>query len=223
MFKRLRLLAPAVILLAGSALGEPEPAPEPAPEPVLIFELEAAVVEGTQPYAFQVFGDKDADGKGFTAYGIQVVAPNGDLQMLDEFESVLPTNSEADALVVEDVNFDGYADVRMMEYLPGGSSAPFFYWLYQPATGKFARSDWFTAVKSPEVDAENRQLISRQKVSDTEYVTEYYDPQGEVPMLVRKEVRNFAPDGSSKVHVFVVKEGNIPQLVETRQLKPGEP
>lgn len=223
MFKRLRHLVPALTLLAGSVLAQTEPVPEPEPEPVLLFELEAPVVEDTQPYAFQVFGDKDGDGKGFTAYGIQVVAPNGGLQMLDEFESVLPTNSEADALVVEDVNFDGYADVRMMEYLPGGSAVPFFYWLYRPATGKFERSEDFAEVKSPEVDAENRQLVSRQRVSSSEYVTEFYDPQGDIPMLVRKEVRNFAPDGSSKVHVFLMKEGNIPQLVETRQLAPGEP
>lgn len=223
MFKHLRALLPALTLFTGWAIAEPEPAAEPQPEPVLLFEIEASVVEETQPYVFQVFGDKDEDGKGFTAYGIQVVAPNGALQMLDEFESVLPTNSEADALVVEDVNFDGYADVRMMEYLPGGSAVPFFYWLYQPATGQFLRSDYFAEVKSPEVDVENRQLVSRQKVSSTEFVTEFYDPQGDVPMLVRKEVRNYAADGSSKVHVFVVKEGNIPQLVETRQLGPGEP
>lgn len=224
MFKHSLSVLCALALVTRAALAaDPEPAPpESAPDPVLLFELEAAVVENTQPYAFQVFGDKDADGNGFTAYGIQVVAPNGGLQMLDEFESVLPINSEADALVVEDVNFDGYADVRIMEYLPGGSAAPFFYWLYEPTTGKFQRSDDFGVVKSPLVDPENRQLISRQKVSSTEYVTEFYDPQGDIPMLVRKEVRNFSPDGSSKVHVFVVKEGGIPQLVETRQLDPGE-
>ena len=214
MFKPLRTLLFGVALLAGTS---------PVLAQSLLFEIEAPVVEDTQPYAFQVYGDKDESGSGFTAYGIQVVAPNGDLQMLDEFESVLPQNSEADALVVEDVNFDGYADVRIMEYLPGGSAVPFFYWLYQPASGTFARAEDFQTVKSPEVDQDNRQLISRQKISSTEFITEFYDPQGDIPMLVRKEVRNFAPDGSSKIHVFTVKEGDQPQLVETRQLGPGEP
>jgi hypothetical protein len=193
----------------------------PVSAQTLLFEVEAALVEDTQPYVFQVYGDKEAGS--FTAYGIQVIAPGGGTAMLDEFESILPANSEVDALVVEDVNFDGYADLRIMEYLPGGSAVPFFYWLYKPATGTFARSDEFQAVKSPEVDQSNRQLISRQKVSSTEYVTEFYDPQGDLPILVRKEVRNYAPDGSSKVHVFTVKEGAQPQLVETRQLGPDEP
>ncbi len=214
MFKDLRVLLP---LGLGLMLASPVPAQS------LLFEMEAAVVEDTQPYAFQVYGDKDEDGRGFTAYGIQVVAPNGDLQLLDEFESVLPTNSEADALVVEDVNFDGYADVRIMEYLPGGSAVPFFYWLFQPENGQFARAEEFQAVKSPEVDLDNRRLISRQKVSSSEYVTEYYDPQGAIPILVRKEVRNYASDGSSKLHVFAIKDGSTPQLVETRELRPGEP
>ncbi len=213
MFKATGAWIPNLVVLAGLTSS--------VSAQTLLFEVEAALVEDTQPYVFQVYGDKE--GESFTAYGIQVIAPGGKLEMLDNFESILPANSEADALAVEDVNFDGYADLRIMEYLPGGSAVPYFYWLYQPATGTFVRSDEFQVVKSPEVDQSNRQLISKQKVSSTEFVTEIYDPQGDIPILIRKEVRNFAPDGSSKVHVFTVKEGAQPQLVETRQMGPDEP
>lgn len=221
MFKTLKmpLLLAFVGLAGGSALADPG-APAQPPEPVFLFEVQAAVVEDTQPYAFQVWGDRD--GGSYTAYGIQVVAPNGATQLLDEFESILPMDSEADALVVEDVNFDGYADVRIMEYLPGGSAVPFFYWLYRPEDGTFARAESYQNVKSPLVDPALRQLVSRQKVSSTEVITEFYDPQGDGVRLVRKEVRNLNPDGSARLHVFTFKDGVTPELVETRTLAPGE-
>jgi hypothetical protein len=193
----------------------------PAAAQTMLFEIQAPVVENTRPYTFQVLGDRDAGS--FSAYGIQVIGPDGKTQMLDDFESILPDNSEADALVVEDVNFDGYADLRLMEYLPGGSAdVPFFYWLYQPSSGTFLANEAFREVLSPEVDQDDRQLISRQKKSSTEFLTQYYEPQGEVPVLVRQEVRTYAPDGSSKIHVFAIKGDAAPQLVETRQLGPGE-
>lgn len=212
MFKPARRTLTALFLLTTSSLADP----------VMLFEVEGAVVENTRPYVFQIFGDRDEDGTAYTAYGIQVVAPDGAISMLDEFESMLPANSEADALVVEDVNFDGYADIRMMQYLTGGTAVPFYYWLYQPETGGFARAEFYETVKSPQVDADARLLISRQKLGPAETVTEFYDPQGFVPTLIRKEVRNYAADGSSKVHVFLVKNGAPPHLVETRQLGPGE-
>lgn len=186
-----------------------------------LFEVQAQVSDGSAPYTFVAWGDREPGT--FTVYGIQVLSPEGKEQVLQDFESLLPANSEADALIVEDVNFDGYADIRVMEYLPGGSAnIPFFYWLYQPATAQFLPAPAFAGVLSPEVDSDNRRLVSRQKLSANEYVTEFYSPEGEEPNLFRKEVRTYAPDGSSKLHVFTVEANKPPQLVESRQLGPGE-
>lgn len=187
----------------------------------LLFEVQAPIIESGPSYTFVVWGDREAGS--VTAYGVQVVSTDGREQVLQEFESLLPPNSEADALVVEDINFDGYADLRIMEYLPGGSSnIPFFYWVYQPSSQQFVPAPDFAGVLSPELDPDNRQLLSRQKLSANEYVTEFYSPQGDQPNLVRKEVRTYAADGSSKLHVFAIKPDSPPQLVESRQLGPGE-
>jgi hypothetical protein len=84
------------------------------------------------------------------------------------------------------------------------------------------RAEAYQEIKSPLVDTSTRHLISHQKVSPTEYITEFYDPEGETVRMVRKEVRNYNPDGSSKLHVFTIKEGAPPHLVETRTLAPNE-
>src|SRR5690606_12383065 len=135
-------------------------------------------------------GDKETGA--FSAYGIHVVAPDGQEQMLDEFEALLPDGSEVDALYVEDVNFDGFADLRIMKYLPGGANVPYFFWLYDPTTDKFQEAKAYEVVMSPQVDLSNKELISRQRLSAAEYVTEYYQPQGSVPVLVRREERVYS-------------------------------
>ena len=186
----------------------------------LFTELKAQVTADGPDYTFRVLGDP-GDGA-FSAYGIHVIAPGGVEQMLDEFDSLLPAGSEADALYVEDLNFDGYADLRIMEYLPGGANVPYFFWLYDPTTAQFKRATAYEVVLSPEVDLVNKELISRQRVSATDYVTEYFKPSGELPVLLRREERSFSPDGSSVLKIYHVKDDSGPQLVETKQLGPEE-
>lgn len=184
----------------------------------LFTELQARVTPDGPPFTFRVLGDPD--GASFSAYGIHVIAPDGTEHMLDQFDALLPEGSEIDALYVEDVNFDGYADLRIMKYLPGGANVPYFFWLYDKETDKFVEAKEFEVVLSPQVDAQKKELISRQRVSAAEYVTEYYKPQGWIPRLVRREERTFQSDGSSEVKVFEVQGDSGLQLVETKQLGP---
>ena len=184
----------------------------------LFTELQARVTPDGPPFTFRVLGDPD--GASFSAYGIHVIAPDGTEHMLDQFDALLPEGSEIDALYVEDVNFDGYDDLRIMKYLPGGANVPYFFWLYDKETDKFVEAKEFEVVLSPQVDAQKKELISRQRVSAAEYVTEYYKPQGWIPRLVRREERTFQSDGSSEVKVFEVQGDSGLQLVETKQLGP---
>jgi hypothetical protein len=184
----------------------------------LFTELQARVTPDGPPFTFRVLGDPD--GASFSAYGIHVIAPDGTEHMLDQFDALLPEGSEVDALYVEDVNFDGYADLRIMKYLPGGANVPYFFWLYDKETDKFVEAKEFEVVLSPQVDAQNKELISRQRVSAAEYVTEYYRPQGWVPRLMRREERTFRPDGSSEVKLYEVQGDSGLQLVDTKQLGP---
>lgn len=186
----------------------------------VLFEVHAAVQENTPLHHFKVIGDKEEGS--FTAYGVDIVSPDGQVQEIGDFESVLPDHSEVDALIIEDVNFDGYADLRLMEYLPGGANVPYYFWLYEPSSGQFRSAPAYQVVLSPEVDLVGRQLISRQRTSATEYVTEFYQPEGDIPVLKRQEIRVYEPDGSSKLSVYEVKDDSGPQFVESRDLGPDE-
>lgn len=189
-----------------------------SPAQELFTELQASLTKNGPLYTFRVLGDKETGA--FSAYGIHVIAPNGEEQMLDQFDSILPEGSEPDALYVEDINFDGYSDLRIMKYLPGGANVPYNFWLYNPQLNKFEEAKAFEVVLSPQVDSSAGLLISRQRVNAAEYLTEYYRPEGKDPVLVRREERKFSPDGSSVLKVFEVKPDGGLELLETKNLGP---
>lgn len=184
----------------------------------LFTEVQARVKAEEPVYTFRVLGDREATT--FSAYGIHVIAPDGSEQMLDQFDALLPEGSEADALYVEDVNFDGYSDLRIMKYLPGGANVPYYFWLYDPETNQFKESKAFEVVLSPQVDHTAKVLISQQRSSAAEYVRKFYKPRGPLPTLVRREERKFSPDGSSVLKIFKIGPDNEQELIETKQLGP---
>lgn len=186
----------------------------------LFTEVQAKIAPDGPDYTFQVVGEREQGA--FNAYGINVLAPNGVAQMIDEFEALLPEGAEADALYVEDVNFDGYNDLRIMKYLPGGANVPYYFWLYDPENDAFKTAESFEVILSPEVDSLNRLLVSNTRVNANQTVREYYSPSGTIPVLKKREERTYNADGSSVLKVFEVKDDSGPQLVETRTLGPQE-
>lgn len=187
----------------------------------LLSEKFAPLKAGQENYVFQLYGKREQDRA--KADRLKITAPDGTTHELTNFESQLPDIPEMAEPIIEDVNFDGYADIRLLEYLPSGANVPYHYWLFDPSTKKFAAAPAYQVVISPEIDLENRQLLSRQRVSAAEYVTDFYRPEGDVPVLVRQEVRTFKPDGSSVLKIYVVSDDSGPRLVETRELPADAP
>ena len=190
----------------------------PASAQELFTEIQAQITKDGSPYTFRVLGDKESGA--FSAYGIHVIAPDGTQHMLDQFDAFLPAGSEADVLYIEDIDFDGYADLRILKYLPGGANVPYLFWLYKPDQRKYVEAKAYEVVVSPEVDSHSKTLISRQRSSAAEYTTEFYKSQGGKPILVKREERTYSPDGSSIVKTFKITNGSTATLIDTKNLGP---
>lgn len=208
MKKTLRSLLVALILWAPSSAQE------------LFTEIQASLVSNGPLYTFRVLGDRDSTA--FSAYGILIISPDGNEQMVDQFDSFLPAGSEPDALIVEDLNFDGYSDLRIMKYSPGGANVNYYYWLYDPISSAFQNSTNFEILVSPEVDRINNEVLSRKKLSAREYLVEYYATNGSVLTLIRKDEKSYNADGSGILKRSKVNSDGIFEVVETRALAPGE-
>lgn len=98
---------------------------------------------------------------------------NGVFQTLDGFVADVQANEE---VIIEDLNFDGIPDIRLMQFAPIEESITFFYWLYDANQGKFIRNtELEEQVLSPAVDLENQQLISQWRKKDGSYGADYFE------------------------------------------------
>lgn len=63
-------------------------------------------------------------------------------------------------LAIEDMNFDGRTDFRLMEFLPAGPNVPFLFWIYNPTNELFEENNYYGEITSPEFDYEKKQINS---------------------------------------------------------------
>lgn len=106
------------------------------------------------------------------------------IQMIGGIETTTP-NGE---IYLEDLNFDGYKDLRLQAMIPAGANAPYLYWLYDANQGKFIRNEDLEQVISPEIDLQQKRLISHERISAAEHLSIVYAWQDGKLQPVIKEV-----------------------------------
>lgn len=76
--------------------------------------------------------------------------------------------------VVEDMNFDGYADIRIVESSPTGANIDYVCWVWDKKAGQYVYSPELSAIPSLEVDFENKLIHCLGRASAFEHFEEYY-------------------------------------------------
>jgi len=69
----------------------------------------------------------------------------------------LPENQQ---FIIEDMNFDGYNDIRLLQFMPAGPNLHYYYWLYDPRTGSFRQNTELEEITSPEFDSKLKLIYS---------------------------------------------------------------
>ncbi|MBN8701280.1 MAG: hypothetical protein J0L54_16855 [Chitinophagales bacterium] len=62
--------------------------------------------------------------------------------------------------IIEDINFDGFNDIRLLQFLPAAPNLPYYYWIYDPATQKYRRQRALEEITSPEFDSKTKLIYS---------------------------------------------------------------
>jgi hypothetical protein len=62
--------------------------------------------------------------------------------------------------IIEDIDFDGYNDIRLLQFIPAAPNLPYYYWTYNPITQKFQRQKALEEITSPDFDAKNKLIYS---------------------------------------------------------------
>ena len=110
-------------------------------------------------------------------------------------------------LLIEDMDFDGYADIRIMAFAPAGPNIPYICWLWDKEKKQFVHGAELSEITSLEVDHENKWItcsnrvnaVSRRqefyryidgKLTLFKAVDEIYDDDGEISETVTMELVN---------------------------------
>ncbi len=70
---------------------------------------------------------------------------------------------DKEEFIVEDMNFDGFSDFRVLQYRPAFPNMPYYYYLYDPIQKKFVLQDdnmFWIELTSPEFDQKNKIIYS---------------------------------------------------------------
>lgn len=133
----------------------------------------------------------------------------------------LPRDGWRELVVVEDADFDGYADLRIAEGLTAGPNVAYIHFLWDPATGSFAAAPELDAIVSPVYDAEARRIRSEWRDGAARYGSEVYEVVDRKPVLVRREERLYEDTDLYQLRVWEPRDGEL-VLVEDREVQEGE-
>jgi hypothetical protein len=143
-------------------------------------------------------------------------------QRIEGLSTSTPSSAESPGLDVLDLNFDGHADIRLIESQPAGPNVPYRHWLYQPATGLFVAATALDALGAPQPDAGHRELRVDWRDGATRSGSDFYVWQAGKPeaalVPVRKESRQYTKPGAYTLSVSV-PEGDRWRVVSQKKMR----
>ena len=99
---------------------------------------------------------------------------------------------------MEDINFDGRQDIRVLKLLDARLQSTFDYWVYDKKTGRFEKDARFDSLSSPHFDAKTRTITSVSRVGAMDKTVEKFrlPKNGKLELIFREETTQYGPDGS---------------------------
>jgi hypothetical protein len=124
----------------------------------------------------------------------------------------LPTDQ---LFIVEDVNFDGQEDLRLLQFVPAAPNLPYYFWTYSPATHRFVRERSLEDITSPDFDPVHRLITSFWRSGCCDHGLDVYRwVQGKPVLVEASEVKRDAVDESKIITTLRKRVGGKMILVK---------
>jgi hypothetical protein len=148
---------------------------------------------------------------------IAVFSPSGQLvQTITPPENYCSCDLPIDQpFIVDDVNFDGREDLRLLQFLPAAPNLPYYFWTYSPVLHRFARAPLLEEITSPDFDPVHRLITSFWRSGCCDHGLNIYRYVHGKPVLVEvSEVRRDADDDSKFVTTLRRRIGGKMRLIK---------
>lgn len=200
----------------------PSASQEITPNPDALRSLQESIHPNLPDYVLMLIGEPaDQPDRFATVRAIrtwQLGRPET-LQTLDGFVAYPVLDDGWDAFIIEDLNFDGYRDLRLMADMPAGPNIPYVYWLFDPQAQRFARNQALEQITAPEIDAANQQIISNWRNGAATFGTDTWRWENGALALVRQEVVEYIDENR---YTLTIRERVGGELTITEQREVDE-
>lgn len=153
-----------------------------------------------------------------TAIEVRRGSDSAPVQTIAGLATETPVVDGVPPLDVLDMNFDGYADLRLIELQPAGPDVPYLNWLFDPAAGRFVDSPALNDIASPVFDPEKREIRSEWRDGPTRYGTDVFVYQDGTPVAVRRETKEYSRPGRYLLRVLR-RAGDAWKEIERREVR----
>lgn len=112
------------------------------------------------------------------------------IQTITPGENYASCGLPADQLFfIEDINFDGYNDIRLLQFLPASPNLPYYFWTYNPKTLQFIQDTTLENITSPEFDQKTKTIFSAWRDGCCKYGSATYTYEnGKITLIQQMEV-----------------------------------
>lgn len=126
---------------------------------------------------------------------------DGPMQRIEGLSTATPWSPESPGFEVIDMNFDGYADIRLVEARAAGPNLAYLNWLYDPAGARFVASPALDAITSPRFDAAAREIRSTWRDGASRQGSDVYAIRDGQPLPLTREVKDYSGPGEYTLHL----------------------
>ncbi len=127
----------------------------------------------------------------------------------DDFTSCPDPGSGSD-IIIEDMDFDGIKDFRIVAMIPAGPNIPYICFLWDKKSGMFVHAEFLDDMTSPEFDSKAKTIISNNRESANLYTREAYKYSNGMPLLIESVITEYkkikGSNGSLKLYEIKTKK-----------------
>ena len=114
-----------------------------------------------------------------------------DVNSFGDDTTTCPEPGTGSDIVIEDMNFDGINDFRIIAMLPPGPNIPYICFLWDKKSGKFVHAEFLDDITSPEFDSKTKTVTSSSRESANKYRKDVYKYSGGKLVLVKSVVKTY--------------------------------
>ena len=114
-----------------------------------------------------------------------------DVNSFGDDTTTCPEPGTGSDIIIEDMNFDGINDFRIIAMLPPGPNIPYICFLWDKKSGKFIHAEFLDDITSPEFDSKTKTVTSSSRESANKYRKDVYKYSGGKLVLVKSVVKTY--------------------------------